>query len=57
MSILCKLGLHTARRSQGAVGYCLRPGCCDLLRSAATAHGGWVRYVERPPLGSRPERP
>jgi hypothetical protein len=48
----CRLGFHTAERSQGVVGYCLR-GCGDLKRE----HCGrkvWTLYVTKPPEGSRP---
>ncbi len=53
--LLCRLGLHSHPRSQGAVGYCSR-GCGDLLRSV-TGAGGWVRYVEQPRDEDRPPGP
>lgn len=42
----CRLGIHTAERSQGVVGYCLR-GCGDLKRWDSNGRT-WTRYVEPP---------
>lgn len=30
--LLCFFGRHTPDRTQGKVGYCLRPGCTNLKR-------------------------
>ena len=55
-SLWCRLGFHSADRSQGAVGYCMRE-CCDHLKTEA--RGGRIRYTEpptRPPAPPAPPR-
>jgi hypothetical protein len=42
----CRLGIHTAIRSQGNVGYCLRG--CGNLRRHWTNGSTWQRYVDPP---------
>lgn len=51
----CRLGVHTAERSQGVVGYCLR-GCGDLKR-VQIGRCGWIRYTVKPPDDRRPPGP
>lgn len=55
-SWLCKLGIHSMERSQGDVGYCMRPGCDNLLpwRSNGST---WTRYVEKPTGERHPPPP
>jgi hypothetical protein len=51
--LLCWLGSHTAERSQGVVGYCLRDGCGNLKRVWTGRHI-WIRYTEKPEEDARP---
>jgi hypothetical protein len=51
----CRHGIHTAQRSRGVVGYCLRD--CGDLKRVQVGSGGWIRYTVKPSDDRRPSGP